>query len=75
MLYIIDNKYYIKVAPMIYKEVEFKLINDDVVIFTTKNKIEVNSKTIINTINFQSEKDKIKESLCKNNKRNSKRYE
>lgn len=75
MLYIIDNKYYIRVAPMIYKEVEFKLINDDVVISTTKNKIEVNAKTIINTINFQSEKDKIKESLCKNNKRNSKRYE
>lgn len=74
MLYIIDNKYYIRVAPMIYKEVEFKLINDDVVISTTKNKIEVNAKTIINTINFQSEKDKIKESLCKNNKRNSKRY-
>lgn len=75
MLYIIDNKYYIRVAPMIYKEVEFKLINDDVVISTTKNKIEVNAKTIINTINFQSEKDKIKESLCKNNKRNGKRYE
>ena len=63
MLYQILNKYYIRVAPRKYIEVQFALKNDDVVIVTTSNKLESNGNTIITTFDFQKEKNNIKEKL------------
>ena len=65
MLYQIENKYYVRVAPMKYTEVKFILKNNDVVIQPTKNKLESNGRTIIKEFNFQHEKDNIKSDLLK----------
>lgn len=63
MIYQIENKYYIRVAPRKYTEIKFILKNDDVVIEATQNKIESNGSTIITTFDFQKEKDNIKNEL------------
>lgn len=63
MLYLIANKYYIRVAPMKYTEVKFVLKNDDVAITVTNNRLISNASTVIKEINFQKEKEKIKASL------------
>lgn len=63
MIYQILNKYYIRVAPRKYTEIEFMLKNDDVVIKTTSNKLEANGETVITTFDFQKEKDNIKKRL------------
>ena len=68
MLYQIENKYYIRVAPMKYTEVKLLLRNNDVVIEVTGNRIISNSDTIIKEINFQGEKEKIKASLLEEKK-------
>lgn len=47
MLYTIDNKCYVNIAPSIYIEV---VISEDGKITPTKNKIEANADTKINTI-------------------------
>ena len=73
MLYIINKEYYIRTAPLMYTKVRFILNNGDVDIVPTKDKIEVNSNTIIENVNFQNEKDKIKEQLLKTISRNSRR--
>ena len=67
MLYKIENKYYIRVAPRKYTEVKFVLKNDDVVIQTTNNRIESDGNTVITQINFQKEKDNIKSKLLNDN--------
>lgn len=67
MLYQIENKYYIRVAPRKYTEVKFVLKHDDVVIQTTNNRIESDGNTVITQINFQKEKDNIKSKLLNNN--------
>ena len=72
MIYLISNKYYIRVAPMKYTEVEFSIKDNDVVIKPTKNRIESNDGMKIQEINFQKEKEKIKKSLLRrNNESNS----
>lgn len=63
MLYKINNKYYVRVAPMRYTEVNFILKNDDVVIQLTQHKIESNGQTVIKEFDFQKEKESIKKSL------------
>lgn len=63
MIYQIENKYYIRVAPMKYTEIKFELKNDDVVIVTTQNRIIANGSMQVTEINFQQEKEKIKASL------------
>ena len=63
MIYLINNKYYIRVAPLKYTEIDFELKNNDVIIKPTRNKIEANGNMIINEVNFQNEKEKIKYSL------------
>ena len=68
MLYQIENKYYIRVAPMRYTEVKLSLTNDDVTIKPTRNKIESSGNTVIKEINFQKEKEKIKLDLLKKEK-------
>lgn len=66
MLYKIANKYYIRVAPMRYTEVEFVIENDDVIIKPTKNKLLANANISIDEINFQKEKENIKKKLNNN---------
>lgn len=63
MLYLIEGKYYIKTAPLKYTEVSFELKNDTVVIIPTQHKFEANTKAIIESVDFQKEKDNIKKSL------------
>lgn len=63
MIYQIENKYYIRVAPMKYTEVKFVLKNDDVAIEITQNRIIANGNMDIKEINFQQDKEKIKASL------------
>ena len=53
---------------MNYTEIKFVLKNDDVVIEPTKNKIEANSNMVIEKIDFQKEKENIKEKLLKEEK-------
>ena len=71
MIYQIENKYYIRVAPMKYTEVKFALKNDDVVIETTQNRIIVDSNTHVIEKNFQQEKENIKASLLEQPKETS----
>lgn len=66
MIYQIDNKYYIRTAPMKYTEIEFLLKGNDVVVKPTHNRILANGHMSIKEINFQTEKDKIKKKLCNN---------
>lgn len=63
MIYQIENKYYIRVAPMKYTEVKLVLKNNDIVIETTQNRIIANASMRITEINFQQEKENIKASL------------
>lgn len=53
---------------MNYTEIKFVLKNDDVVIEPTKNKIEANINMAIENIDFQKQKEKIKEKLLKEEK-------
>lgn len=71
MLYQIENKYYIRVAPMKYTEVNFIIKNDDVVIQPTQNRILVTGGTKIKELNFQEEKNNIKTSLLEPKKETS----
>ena len=66
MLYQIENKYYIRVAPMKYTEVKLILKDGDVVIKTTANKIIISGDTAVKEINFQKEKENIKKELTNN---------
>lgn len=66
MLYQIENKYYIRVAPMKYTEVKLILKDGDVVIKTTANKIIISGDTTVKEINFQKEKENIKKELTNN---------
>ena len=74
MIYLIANKYYIKVAPMRYTEIDFFIKNNDVVIQPTKNRIESNSGTKIQEIDFKKEKEKIKRNLLKKDDDNNSDY-
>ena len=65
MIYQIKNRYYIRVAPMKYTEVNFVLKNNDVVIQPTENRLISNQDMVIKEINFQNEKEKIKADLLK----------
>ena len=71
MIYQIENKYYIRVAPMKYTEVKFVLKNDDVAIEITQNRIIANGNMNIKEINFQQDKEKIKASLLEEPKETS----
>lgn len=71
MIYLINDKYYIRVAPLRYTEIDFELKNDDIIIKTTSNRIEANGNTKITEVNFQNEKEKIKNSLLDNKEKTS----
>jgi len=63
MIYQIENKYYIRVAPMKYTEIKFSLRDDEVVIVPTQKRIIINADTKITEINFKENKEQIKTSL------------
>lgn len=63
MIYEINGKYYIKVSPFTYNEIEMELKDDEVVVVSKPNRIEATGPMVITAINFQAEKDKFKEQL------------
>ncbi len=64
MIYQIEDTYYIKVSPIQYVQLDFEIKEDELILVPTKNKIEVNSTdTKIKEINFQNEKDIIKNKI------------
>lgn len=67
MIYQIKDKYYINVAPHIFKEVSLCLKNDDLVLVPTDNKIEVYKTHEVEQIYFQNEKESLKKKLFPTN--------
>lgn len=70
MIYQIDDKYYINVAPNVYKEIELRLEHDDVIIVPTQNKREVYKMNEVKQIYFQNEKEQLKKKLKKTTRSN-----
>ena len=68
MIYQINNKFYIRTAPMKYTEVKLSVRNDDVIVEVTSNRIVSTGNTNIKEINFQENKEKIKASLLEETK-------
>ena len=60
MLYLIDGKYYIRVAPFRYTEVIVTNEDGKGHIHLTKNRIEVSNNTVILSVDLQAEANKIK---------------
>lgn len=66
MIYQIDDRYYIKISPRQYVQLDFNIVDDDVILVPTSNKIEINPLNVdIKQIDFQNEKEKIKLMLKK----------
>lgn len=66
MIYQIDDRYYIKISPRQYIQLDFNIVDDDVILVPTSNKIEINPLDVdIKQIDFQNEKEKIKLMLKK----------
>lgn len=63
MIYQIKDKYYINVAPHIFKEVSLRLENNDLILVPTDNKIEVYKMHEVKQIFFQNEKENLKKKL------------
>lgn len=61
MLYVINGKYYVNIAPSIYTEVT---VSENGTIAPTKNKVEANNNTVVTTIT----KDEILKKLKENEK-------
>ena len=59
MIYKIANKYYVKISPMVFSEVELVVENNEVVIKPVGKKIEVSAKTEVSAINLADEKAKV----------------
>lgn len=71
MIYKINDKYYIKISPLKYKEIEMELIDNDVKVVAKQNTIEATGNMVITPIDFQSQKDKFKEQLLQNQNEDS----
>ena len=66
MIYQINDRYYIKISPRQYVQLDFNIVDDDVILVPTSNKIEINPLDMdIKQIDFQNEKEKIKLMLKK----------
>lgn len=63
MIYQIKGKYYINVAPHVFKEINLCLKNDDLVLVPTDNTIEVYKMHEVKSIYFQHEKENLKKKL------------
>lgn len=63
MIYQIQDKYYINVAPHIFKEVNLCLKDNDIILVPTDNKIEVYKMYEVKQIYFQQEKEILKKKL------------
>jgi len=68
VIYQINNKFYIRTAPMRYTEVKLSVRDDDVIVAVTNNRIVSTGNTNIKEINFQENKEKIKASLLEETK-------
>lgn len=66
MIYQIKDKYYINVAPHIFKEVKICLKNNDLVLAPTNNTIEVYKMYEVKSIYFQHEKENLRKKLFPN---------
>ena len=67
MIYQIKDKYYINVAPHVFKEINLCLKNDDLVLVPTDNTIEVYKMYEVKSIYFQHEKENLKKKLFPEN--------
>ncbi len=66
MIYQINDRYYIKISPRQYVQLDFNIVDDDVILVPTSNKIEINPLNVdVKQIDFQNEKEKIKLMLKK----------
>ena len=61
MIYKIANRYYVNISPMIFREVDLVVKNNQVVVEPRSKKIEVTANTNLSTINLADEKIKILE--------------
>ena len=68
MIYQINGKYYVRLYPNRYSEIEIKLNNDDVVLVPTERRLNTTSSDKIKAIDFQKEKDTFKKELLKREK-------
>ena len=66
MIYQINDRYYIKISPRQYVQLDFNIVDNDVILVPTSNKIEINPLNLdVKQIDFQNEKEKIKLMLKK----------
>lgn len=66
MIYQINDRYYIKISPRQYVQLDFNIVDNDVILVPTSNKIEINPLNVdVKQIDFQNEKEKIKLMLKK----------
>ena len=63
MIYQIKDKYYINVAPHVFKEINLCLKDDDLVLVPTNNTVEVYKMYEVKSIYFQHEKENLKKKL------------
>lgn len=68
MIYQIDDKYYINIAPNVYKEIKLRLEHNDVIIVPTENTREVYKMNEVRQIYFQHEKEQLKKKLERSNR-------
>lgn len=68
MIYQINGKYYVRLYPNRYAEIEIKLHNDSVVLVPTERRLDTSLGDEIIPINFQAEKDNFKKELLKKEK-------
>lgn len=67
MIYQIKDKYYINVAPHIFKEINLCLKDNDLILVPTNNKIEIYKMHEVKQIFFQNEKESLKKKLFDKN--------
>lgn len=63
MIYLINGKYYVRLYPNRYGEIEVKLDNDSVVLVPTERRLDTTNSDKIIAIDFQQEKDNLKQEL------------
>lgn len=68
MIYLINGKYYVRLYPNRYGEIEIKLDNDNVVLVPTERRLNTTSSDKIKAIDFQKEKDNFKKELLRKEK-------
>lgn len=65
MIYLINEKYYVKISPLMYSEVKLEMKNKDLTLVPVGNKIELDSNTKVKEIIFRDEKENLMKQLQK----------